>query len=139
MFPTSSKPYLIRALYEWCYEESLTPHIVVRVDENCQVPKAFVKDGYITFNVGPLATKDFLVDNYWVSFSARFGGQAQEVFFPVATVVSFFARETQEGMGFPFEEDYELPDGDIESSDARESTESKTEDKKRATVLQIIK
>ena len=88
MFPASSKPYLIRALYEWCYDQSLTPHIVVRVDKNCQVPKAFVKDGYITFNVGPVATKDFHVDNHWVSFSARFGGQAQEVMFPVATVVS---------------------------------------------------
>ena len=138
MFPASSKPYLIRALYEWCYDESVTPHIVVRVDKNCQVPKAFVKDGYITFNVGPMATKDFLVNNDWVSFSARFGGQAQDVLFPVATVVSFFARETQEGMGFPFEEDYELasPSADTDSSDAA-ATDGAT--KKKATVLQIIK
>lgn len=138
MFPTSSKPYLIRALYEWCYDQSLTPHIVVRVDKNCQVPKAFVKDGYITFNIGPLATKDFLVDNHWVSFSARFGGQAQEILFPVATVVSFFARETQEGMGFPFEEDYELPDVSIDTSDGTDSEPSQ-ETKKKATVLKIIK
>ena len=138
MFPASAKPYIIRSLYEWCYDESLTPHIVVRVDKNCQVPKAFVKDGYITFNVGPLATKDFLVDNHWISFSARFGGQAQEVFFPVATVVSFFARETQEGMGFPFEEDYELPDVDAESTDSSD-TETTKDAKKKATVLQIIK
>lgn len=138
MFPTSSKPYLIRALYEWCYDQSLTPHIVVRVDKNCQVPKAFVKDGYITFNIGPLATKDFLVDNHWVSFSARFGGQAQEILFPVATVVSFFARETQEGMGFPFEEDYELPDVSIGTS-AGTDAETTDETKKKATVLKIIK
>lgn len=138
MFPASSKPYLIRALYEWCYDESLTPHIVVRVDKNCHVPKAFVKDGYITFNVGPLATKDFQVDNHWVSFSARFGGQAQEILFPVATVVSFFARETQEGMGFPFEEDYELPSSDAGAENSIES-DPKEMTKKKATVLQIIK
>ncbi|WP_311514914.1 ClpXP protease specificity-enhancing factor [Oligella urethralis] len=134
MFPASSKPYLIRALYEWCYDQSLTPHIVARVDKNCQVPKAFVKDGYITFNVGPVATKDFHVDNHWVSFSARFGGQAQEVMFPVATVVSFFARETQEGMGFPFEEDYDLVDNTVESGAASEKPETK-----KASILQIIK
>lgn len=134
MFPASSKPYLIRALYEWCYDQSLTPHIVVRVDKNCQVPKAFVKDGYITFNVGPVATKDFHVDNHWVSFSARFDGQAQEVMFPVATVVSFFARETQEGMGFPFEEDYDLVDNTVESGAASEKPETK-----KASILQIIK
>lgn len=138
MFPTSSKPYLIRALYEWCYDESLTPHIVVRVDKNCRVPKAFVKDGYITFNVGPMATKDFVVSNGWVTFSARFGGQAQDVLFPVATVVSFFARETQEGMGFPFEEDYELSDTTDEPS-AGDEVETDDAKKKKATVLQIIK
>lgn len=138
MFPVSSKPYLIRALYEWCYDESLTPHIVVRVDSNCQVPKAFVKDGYITFNVGPMATKDFSVNNDWVSFSARFGGQAQEVLFPVATVVSFFARETQEGMGFPFEEDYELSNG-ADGTTASDVAETDEGTKKKATVLQIIK
>ncbi len=138
MFPTSSKPYLIRALYEWCYDESLTPHIVVRVDKNCQVPKAFVKDGYITFNVGPMATKDFVVSNDWVTFSARFGGQAQEVLFPVATVVSFFARETQEGMGFPFEEDYELSSS-VDESGAIDEVEPDEPKKKKATVLQIIK
>lgn len=138
MFPASSKPYLIRALYEWCYDESLTPHIVVRVDGNCQVPKAFVKDGYITFNVGPMATKDFLVNNDWVSFNARFGGQAQEVLFPVATVVSFFVRETQEGMGFPFEEDYELS-ATAEGTSVSDAGETADVAKKKATVLQIIK
>ena len=138
MFPTASKPYLIRALYEWCYAESLTPHMVVRVDKNCQVPKTFVKDGYITFNVGPMATKDFLVNNDWVSFNARFGGQAQEVLFPVATVVSFFASETQEGMGFPFEEDYEL-DGDGLDPKGTDAADSEAASKKKATVLKIIK
>lgn len=138
MFPASSKPYLIRALYEWCYDESLTPHVVVRVDKNCQVPTAFVKDGYITFNIGPMATKDFQVSSDWVSFNARFGGHAQEVLFPVATVVSFFARETQEGMGFPFEEDYELS-YDNEESSTSDKSDADNSDKKKATVLQIIK
>lgn len=109
MIPSSSKPYILRALYEWAYDQSMTPHLVVEVDKHCVVPKAFVRDGYITFNVGPMATKDFMIDDHWVSFSARFGGQAQDVLFPVATVASFFVRETQEGMGFLVEKDYDLP------------------------------
>ncbi|ETD69052.1 peptidase [Pelistega indica] len=100
MLPASAKPYLLRALYEWCIEEGYTPHVVVQVDEHCHVPMAYVRDGSITLNVGPLATKDFFIDNEWVSFSARFNGVSQMVSFPITAVAAIFTRETQEGMGF---------------------------------------
>ncbi|WP_159991348.1 ClpXP protease specificity-enhancing factor [Pelistega ratti] len=100
MLPPSMKPYLLRAIYDWCVDQNYTPHIVVRVDEHCRVPMQYVRDGDITLNVGPLATKDFFMDNEWVGFTARFGGVAQMVSFPITAVLAIYARETQEGMGF---------------------------------------
>ena len=95
-----TKPYLLRALYEWCVDNGYTPHLNVKVDGTCKVPPAYVKDGQIVLNIGPSAVRGLLMDNEWVSFSARFGGVAQEITVPVANVLSIYARETGEGMAF---------------------------------------
>ena len=100
MLPPSTKPYLIRALYEWCVDQDYTPHILVEVDEQCRVPMQFVKDGTIILNIGPNATKNLTLDNEWVQFTARFSGVSQLVAVPVARIGALYTRETQKGMGF---------------------------------------
>ena len=100
MSEQSAKPFLVRALYEWCVEQGYTPYLAVRVDQKTRVPNAFVKNGEIVLNVGPLATHKLTMDNDWVLFNARFNGTSQEVAVPFAAVIGIFAKETGYGMGF---------------------------------------
>ncbi|MBP6117084.1 MAG: ClpXP protease specificity-enhancing factor [Neisseriaceae bacterium] len=109
---TSTKPYLIRALYEWCVDSEQTPHIAVWVDEQTKVPMQFVKDGEIVLNIGPNACQGLNIANDWVSFSARFGGVAHDVWLPTGNVLTIFARETGEGMGFELEQS--VPEAETE-------------------------
>jgi stringent starvation protein B len=100
MSESSTKPYFIRALHEWCTDNGYTPHIVVQVDGNTRVPRAFISDGQITLNVGLLATNQLDLTNEFISFQARFGGKTEDVWVPVSAVSAIFARETGAGMGF---------------------------------------
>ena len=100
MSEQSTKPYLVRALYEWCVEQGYTPYLAVRVNSKTRVPAAFVKNGEIVLNVGPLATHQLKMDNEWVLFNARFNGASQEVAVPFSAVIGIFAKETGYGMGF---------------------------------------
>jgi len=97
---TSTKPYLLRALHDWCTDNGYTPHIVVTVDANTVVPRAHVQDGQITLNIGALATHKLEMGNDYISFQARFSGVMEELFVPVAAVSAIYARETGTGMGF---------------------------------------
>ncbi len=100
MSEQSAKPYLVRALYEWCVDQGFTPFMAVRVDEKTRVPMDYVKDGEIVLNVGPLATHKLTMDNEWVLFNARFNGVTQELAIPFGAVLGIFAKETGYGMGF---------------------------------------
>ena len=100
MSEQSAKPFLVRALYEWCVEQGYTPYLAVRVDPKTRVPVEFVKNGEIVLNVGPLATHKLTMDNDWVLFNARFNGTSQEVAVPFAAVIGIFAKETGYSMGF---------------------------------------
>ena len=128
----STKPYFVRALYEWCLDSGYTPYITVFVDEHTRVPMQFVQDNHITLNIGMNATKDVVIDNEWISFHARFGGVAQEVFVPTGNVVGIFARETGEGMGFA-----------VEASQAKDEVPVSTTQNSEATpkkkVLKLVK
>ena len=97
---TPTKPYLLRALYEWCIDNGYTPHLVAWVNEHTRVPMQFVHDNEIVLNISPTASHNLVNDNDWVHFSARFGGVAHEVWIPVGHVAALFARENNEGMGF---------------------------------------
>lgn len=97
---SDTKPYLLRALYEWCVDNDFTPHIVCWVNEQTRVPMQYVRDNEIVLNIGPAASHNLIIDNEWVSFSARFAGVSHEIWIPVGHVQSIFARETGEGMGF---------------------------------------
>jgi stringent starvation protein B len=100
MSEQSAKPYLIRALYEWCVDQGYTPFMAVRIDSKTKVPMDYAKNGEIVLNVGPLATHKLTMDNEWVLFNARFNGVTQEIAVPFAAVVGIFAKETGYGMGF---------------------------------------
>jgi stringent starvation protein B len=96
----STKPYLIRAIYDWCTDSGFTPYVAVAVDETVRVPAEFVNNGEIVLNVSALATSRLLIDNEAISFQARFGGVAREVYVPMAQVIAIYARENGQGMAF---------------------------------------
>ena len=98
---TSTRPYPIRALYEWCTDNGLTPHVVVRVDGSVQVPLEYVKDGEIVLNISYDATSALQLGNDYIEFKARFGGQPRDIVVPVGRVVAIYARENGQGMAFP--------------------------------------
>ncbi|AZY50652.1 ClpXP protease specificity-enhancing factor [Bordetella avium] len=100
MGETSTKPYLIRALHEWCTDNGYTPYLTVQVDEHTLVPLGHVRDGQITLNVGTLATNKLLLGNEFIEFQARFSGVTENVVVPVQAVSAIYARETGAGMGF---------------------------------------
>jgi stringent starvation protein B len=100
MSEQTAKPYLVRAIYEWCGDQGYTPYLAVRVNGATRVPQAFVKNGEIVLNVSASATRHLKIDNEWIQFSARFNGVSHEVSVPMAAVAGIFARET--GYGFAF-------------------------------------
>jgi stringent starvation protein B len=102
--PGSTRPYMIRALYEWCVDNGFTPYLLVHVDGRTRVPAGFAKNGQIVLNVGAGATRNLTMDNDWIRFSARFGGASQEINVPVDRVAAIYARENGEGMQFPIDE-----------------------------------
>lgn len=115
MQESSTKPYLIRALHEWCTDNGYTPHIVVAVDANTVVPVAHIHDGQITLNIGTLATNQLTLGNEYIEFQTRFGGVTEHIFVPVAAVSAIYARETGAGMGFDVAESAPYPSSASES------------------------
>ncbi len=105
MESSSTRPYMIRALHEWCTDNGLTPYLAVRVDGSVQVPQEFVKDGEIVLNTSYDATGGLQLGNDFIAFKARFGGQPREIMVPVGRVMAIYARETGEGMAFPMSEE----------------------------------
>jgi stringent starvation protein B len=96
----ATKPYLLRALYEWCVDNGYTPHFAVKVDSRTQVPSEYVKNGEITLNVSPSAVHKLQMGNELIEFSARFAGVARQISVPMANVYAVYARETGHGMTF---------------------------------------
>ena len=97
---TSTKPYLLRALYEWCVDNGFTPYLSVIVDGETQVPMEYVRDGEIVLNIGPLATSRLHMGNEMIECTARFSGVARELLVPVGAVAAIYARENGQGMSF---------------------------------------
>lgn len=105
---TSSRPYLIRALYEWIVDNEMTPHILVDAAyPGTSVPQQFVENGKIVLNIGPFAVQGLAIENETVGFSARFGGVANHIVVPIGAVQAIYAREN--GRGMVFAEDEETP------------------------------
>ncbi len=98
-----TKPYVLRALFEWCVDNGYTPHLAVKVDSRTQVPPEYVKGGEITLNISPNAVHKLQMGNELIEFSARFGGVARQISVPVPNVYALYARETGHGMTFDVE------------------------------------
>jgi stringent starvation protein B len=145
---TSTKPYMLRAIHEWCVDNGLTPHLLVVVDSQTRVPMAYVKNGEIVLNLNYAATKDLHMDNEQITFSARFGGVSQSLYVPMNAVKGIFARENGQGMFFEVEastsgkeSQKELKDINLispESAPERASAEIKAINSKKPT-LTIVK
>lgn len=103
MAERSTKPYLIRAIHEWCSDSNFTPYITVRVDANTRVPTEHVKNGEIVLNVSYDATYKLKIGSEAIQFAARFNGVSRECSVPIAAVTGIFARENGQGMFFPQE------------------------------------
>ena len=119
----SRKPYLIRALHEWCTDSGYTPYIVVTVDKNTIVPLAHIQDGQITLNIGTLATNRLVLGNEYIEFQTRFGGVTEQIYVPVAAVSAIYARETGAGMGFEVVDSEPYPGTDTPTEDTAEGAQ----------------
>jgi stringent starvation protein B len=103
MADVSTKPYFIRAIYEWCSDCGYTPYLSVRVDDKTRIPMEYVKNGEIVLNVSLNATRNLTINNELIQFSARFNGVSREVSIPVDRVQGIFARENGQGAFFTVE------------------------------------
>ena len=99
----STRPYMIRALFEWCVDNHFTPYVAVHVDETVQVPQEYVKNGEIVLNISYDATSGLKLGNDFIEFKARFSGSARGILVPVNRVLAIYARENGQGMTFPLE------------------------------------
>jgi stringent starvation protein B len=97
----TTRPYLIRAIYEWCTDNGFTPYLAVQVDQRVQVPMEHVKDNEIVLNISFDATSSLKLGNEWIEFKARFSGAARDILVPVDHVLAIYARENGQGMAFP--------------------------------------
>jgi stringent starvation protein B len=118
MSEISTKPYLLRAIYEWCTDNGYTPYLATTVDAHTRVPKEFVKNGEIVLNISFTATSGLKMDNDFISFNARFGGVSREISVPVENVIAIYARENGQGMAFEVSKLPARDDGDTAESAA---------------------
>jgi stringent starvation protein B len=105
----STRPYLIRALYDWCSENGFTPYVAVKVDHSVQVPRDYVQGGEIVLNVSMDATSSLKLGNDFIEFKARFGGKPCDIMVPIHRVMAIYARENGQGMAFPVSDDAASP------------------------------
>lgn len=140
----SSRPYLVRALYEWILDNGCTPHILVNASaEGVEVPAQHVQDGQIVLNIDPQAVVGLLMDNEAISFNARFSGVPTDIYIPIYAVMGIVTRENGQGMMFDFLEPPEPPksdkagDADEQKAGAIDITKNKAKSKK--PTLKIVK
>lgn len=116
MSDLSTRPYLIRAIYEWCVDSALTPYLAVKVNEQTAVPVAYVKDGEIVLSLSVTAVRNLELGNEYITCSGRFGGASFNVIVPVGAVIGIFAKETGQGLMFQAE-DTPTPPAAVERTD----------------------
>ena len=120
MQETSTKPYFMRAIYEWCTDNGYTPYLAVKVTAGVRVPMEFVRNGEIVLNISFGATSSLKMDNDQVSFKARFGGISRDICIPVGNVIAIYASENGQGMAFEVSLNEDAEQTDIAVSDAVE-------------------
>ena len=120
----SNKPYLIRALHQWCSDNGFAPFMAVFVDSGVEVPMEFVKNDEIVLNLSTEACHQLQIENDFISFQARFGGVPRKILVPITHVLAIYARENDQGMSFPFDPS-ENQDSISEKSDTSEAKTGK--------------
>jgi stringent starvation protein B len=118
MTDLSTRPYLIRAIYEWCVDSGFTPYLAVRVDEHTEVPRAHVKNGEIVLNLSADAVRNLLMGNEMITCTGRFSGVAFDLMVPVVAVIGIFAKETGQGLVFQGEDTQSPPPAQDAGGDA---------------------
>lgn len=114
---TSTRPYLLRALYEWCADNNLTPYVAAYVDDSVKVPRDHVKNNEIVLNISMDATSNLQIGNDFLQFKARFGGVAREIVVPIDHIIAIYARENGQGMAFPVPQALQ-PRGEVKEAPA---------------------
>ena len=121
MSELSTKPYFIRAIYEWCADNGLTPYLTINVDQHTRVPMEFVKNGQIVLNISSASTRNLVIGNDFIRFSARFGGVSRDIEVPVDSVISIYARENAQGISFAEPAGVNSVQDGVSSDDVEES------------------
>jgi stringent starvation protein B len=136
---SSSRPYLVRALYEWILDNDCTPYVLVNAQyPQTSVPDAFVEAGQIVLNLSPNAIRHLEMDNDRITFDGRFGGVAQQVWIPALAVMAIYARENGQGMVFEVEPS-PVPPTDDSEGDAAPSADSSKKEKAKRPSLKVVK
>jgi stringent starvation protein B len=123
-----TKPYLIRALYEWCVDCGHTPYLAVTVNSRTRVPKEFVKNGEIVLNIGAAAVHKLSMGNDAIEFAARFNGVSRDISVPIDAIAGIYARETGQGMAFEVTKDSGDAATAIEAAKSKSSKPGKSKD-----------
>jgi stringent starvation protein B len=141
MAMTSSRPYLVRALYEWILDNNCTPHLLVYADAGgVDVPRGHVQNGQIVLNIAPTAVVDLLMDHQAISFNARFNGLPTDIYIPMQAVMGIVTRENGQGMMFDFSEPPQPPEEAPESaSSLKKPTGIKKAGSKSKPTLTVVK
>lgn len=137
---TPTRPYMVRALYQWIEDNALTPYLMVDATaDNVQVPKEHVQDGRIVLNIASRATGNMSMENDYIHFSARFGGVSQEIWVPLTAVMGIYAKENSQGMFFdPNEYDDYVPEEDAATTSKKSAAAPKPKRDNKAG-LKVLK
>lgn len=136
---TPTRPYMVRAIFEWLEDNNLTPHIMVDTTQpNVTVPVEYVQDGRIVLNIASRATGNLVINNDFINFHARFGGVSQELWVPMQAVMGIYARENSQGMFFDPTEYDNAPQSEINTSQPAESTEVQRPKRENKAGLKIL-
>jgi len=141
MTMTSSKPYIVRALYEWILENKCTPYVLVNAfDEGVEVPQDHVKDGQVILNITPSAVKSLSIHDSAIEFQGRFGGIPKQVFVPIQAIMGIYAKENGQGMMFDIENDGSDPPDPEGSDEPPESpSEESVDSSNKKPSLRLVK
>lgn len=136
---TPTRPYMVRAIFEWLEDNNLTPHIMVDATQpNVTVPVEYVQDGRIVLNIASRATGNLVINNDFINFHARFGGVSQELWVPMQAVMGIYARENSQGMFFDPTEYDNAPQSEINASQPAESNDTQRPKRENKAGLKIL-
>lgn len=137
---TSNRPYLVKAVYEWIMDNSVTPHVVINaMDETVSVPQQYVDDGQIILNINPSAVQNLVIDDECIMFNARFGGKPYNIYAPMHTVLAIYAAENGQGMMFNEEQNGgPPPENNNGNGNGNGSSDNKPPPRKKPT-LRVVK